>query len=866
MLLLLFRFQASEGLGKTEQAYKDIKRLIQIEPKNTAVQEAYRRVTQKAQEQVNKSRSTSGMIDQMIEAISSSSETAERKKQALNNLAIYAHQPGSRDILLKGGYLDKLIPLLSVNDEYCSALMKILHGFCDQNYGFSMQLTYKLPTGQMRELIIKYTANVDHTKNALSLLITQLKAIVEYVSNQNKLKPEDAHKNMLIRENNAKVRELLEATPEYKNLLTLLVSLIAEKSLSADSREAVVDSFIQCIGYHKAISDFILSNRGIKKLLELASYSCFPMAERTSPLNVNLETYIHVSVALSSIHEKIQNYENDENLFKAQAQDIIDTFIDSQNDMSNLQGLVALSCLFLAVREFGNDIAKNNDIVVKLLLISARDDDLSQKLAAEALALGATDKTICNTIVTNGLDVLQNLYKSTDPAIKVRGLVALCKVCMKGGNDLKKQILDAEGPEKLYASCRSFLMSNESRGFDLRKWASEGLAYLTLDADVKEILVNDSGALSNLLDLAKNGDATIMYGICNTFVNLTNAYDKPEKNPELEAIAEYAKQPIPKAHEKDDEAYVKARISKLMEKGLVSALVNFTDVKSHNTKEMLARVLNAASTEVEHRGLIVAQGGVKTLLPLADRNTEQGLILASQALAKIGITSDPRLAFSGQRCMEVVRPFVKMLDFRNIPLVRFEGLMALTNLASMNDEVRRRIMKEKGFRAIESLMFDEEDEVKRAATECMCNLVLNEEAFNLFKTKDDCERLKLVTLYCGEDPPELSRAAAGTLAILTSDADICKEVILIKSCLEILKYLVSSENLELRHRGLYIVANMIHADKDIATKLIEDELFELLMALKVAASNSPNVQMELDRCFEEAQKWKLIQENPEAEN
>lgn len=38
---------------------------------------------------------------------------------------------------------------------------------------------------------------------------------------------------------------------------------------------------------------------------------------------------------------------------------------------------------------------------------------------------------------------------------------------------------------------------------DLRKWAAEGLAYLTLDADVKEELVEDSNALRSLIDLAK---------------------------------------------------------------------------------------------------------------------------------------------------------------------------------------------------------------------------------------------------------------------------------------------------------------------------------------------------------------------------
>ncbi len=44
---------------------------------------------------------------------------------------------------------------------------------------------------------------------------------------------------------------------------------------------------------------------------------------------------------------------------------------------------------------------------------------------------------------------------------------------------------------------------NPTKDIDLRKWAAEGLAYLTLDADVKEDLVADTPALRSLVDLAK---------------------------------------------------------------------------------------------------------------------------------------------------------------------------------------------------------------------------------------------------------------------------------------------------------------------------------------------------------------------------
>ena len=50
--------------------------------------------------------------------------------------------------------------------------------------------------------------------------------------------------------------------------------------------------------------------------------------------------------------------------------------------------------------------------------------------------------------------------------------------------------------------CRKFL-ANEKKDHDLRKWAIEGLSYLSLDADVKEELCDDQIALAALFDLCK---------------------------------------------------------------------------------------------------------------------------------------------------------------------------------------------------------------------------------------------------------------------------------------------------------------------------------------------------------------------------
>jgi len=51
--------------------------------------------------------------------------------------------------------------------------------------------------------------------------------------------------------------------------------------------------------------------------------------------------------------------------------------------------------------------------------------------------------------------------------------------------------------------CLYSFLCNPAKDVDLRKWAAEGLAYLTLDAEVKEDLVEDTDALKSIIDLAK---------------------------------------------------------------------------------------------------------------------------------------------------------------------------------------------------------------------------------------------------------------------------------------------------------------------------------------------------------------------------
>ena len=86
------------------------------------------------------------------------------------------------------------------------------------------------------------------------------------------------------------------------------------------------------------------------------------------------------------------------------------------------------------------------------------------------------------------------MYKSKDDQIKVRALVGLCKLGASAGHDASLRPFAEGSTTKLAEACRRILI-NPGKDRDLRRWAAEGMSYLTLDADVKEKLCEDESAI-----------------------------------------------------------------------------------------------------------------------------------------------------------------------------------------------------------------------------------------------------------------------------------------------------------------------------------------------------------------------------------
>lgn len=181
--------------------------------------------------------------------------------------------------------------------------------------------------------------------------------------------------------------------------------------------------------------------------------------------------------------------------------------------------------------------------------------------------------------------------------------------------------------------------------------------------------------------------------------------------------------------------------------------------------------------------------------------------------------------------LEVVRPLIKLLHPDKTALENYEALMALTNLASVNDSVRKRIYKEQGISNIEQYMFETDEELRVAGTECICNLVKDEDVIYLYE-KPDNDRVKLLVLYCGEPDLRLNMAASGALAQLTDKSDkICEKLFEVNAFVPIFKQAACSADIEFQFRIFYIIKNIAFASKELCALLVGTEICEVVAAL-----------------------------------
>ncbi|KAL6474161.1 hypothetical protein MHYP_G00177220 [Metynnis hypsauchen] len=845
------RAQALHKLGRLDQAFLDAQKCAQLEPKNKAFQELLRQLSAQIQQKAVQLSSTDSRVQQMFKLLLDNSAQASDRQKAAQNLVVLSREDAGAEQIFRNDGVKLLQRLLeSQQEDFVLSALRTLVGLCTGHQSRTMAIVNELGMDRLCGVMGSGTSTV--SLSACHLFQVMFEALTEGMKKDIRGKDEAI---------------LPEPSRELRSMLRHLIDMLAAPNVSGSGRDSAINLLVKQVPRKSqkhpdnSLTLWVIDN-GLKKILEVAG--TVPEITDGPPLTDN--TLMSCSVLLNKLYDDLKSDKEREN-FNTLCEEYVQHHFRGPGLESKLRAIQTVSVLLQGPSDVGNRTLEMSGVMDAVISLCASDNITHQQVAVETLIHAAGKAKRASFITANGVALLKDLYKkSENEQIRVRALVGLCKLGSAGGTDFSMKQFAEGSTLKLAKQCRKWLC-NDSLPPNSRRWAIEGLAYLTFDADVKEDLVDDKNALQAMFQLAKSEDKTVLFAIGSTLVNCTNSYDVEKPDPQLVELAKYAKQHVPEEHPKDAQSFVEKRVVKLLEAGVVSALVCMVKQESptltETCRECIARVFLALVERQEDRGMVVAQGGGKALLPLVSESTDVGKIKAAQALAKITITSNPEIAFPGERVYEVVRPLASLLALDCSLLQNFEALMALTNLAGISDRLRQKIVKEKAVPKVEGYMFEENDLVRAAATECMCNLILSPEVQKLYLATDS-DRLKLLVLYSGEDDERLRKAAAGTLAVLTGEMpEVCARIPTTTShWLEILQALLLSESQDLRHRGVVITLNLMQAERSLAEKLMESEVLEILSVLAKAADTSQaSVIRAAQRCLDLALEYGLIRSN-----
>ncbi|XP_055111811.1 protein unc-45 homolog B isoform X2 [Symphalangus syndactylus] len=811
------RCQALEHLGKLDQAFKDVQRCATLEPRNQNFQETLRRLNTSIQEKLRVQFSTDSRVQKMFEILLDENSEADKQEKAANNLIVLGREEAGAEKIFQNNGVALLLQLLDTKKpELVLAAVRTLSGMCSGHRARATVILHAMRIDRICSLMA-----VENEEMSLAVC-NLLQAIIDSLSGEDK------------REHRGKEEALvLDTKKDLKQITSHLLDMLVSKKVSGQGRDQALNLLNKNVprkdlAIHDNSRTIYVVDNGLRKILKVVGQvpdlpSCLPLTDNTCML---------ASILINKLYDDLR-CDPERDHFRKICEEYITGKFDPQDMDKNLNAIQTVSGILQGPFDLGNQLLGLKGVMEMMVALCGSERETDQLVAVEALIHASTKLSRATFIITNGVSLLKQIYKTTkNEKIKIRTLVGLCKLGSAGGTDYGLRQFAEGSTEKLAKQCRRWLC-NISIDTRTRRWAVEGLAYLTLDADVKDDFVQDVPALQAMFELAKTSDKTILYSVATTLVNCTNSYDVKEVIPELVQLAKFSKQHVPEEHPKDKKDFIDMRVKRLLKAGVISALACMVKADSailtDQTKELLARVFLALCDNPKDRGTIVAQGGGKALIPLALEGTDVGKVKAAHALAKIAAVSNPDIAFPGERVYEVVRPLVRLLDTQRDGLQNYEALLGLTNLSGRSDKLRQKIFKERALPDIENYMFENHDQLRQAATECMCNMVLHKEVQERFLA-DGNDRLKLVVLLCGEDDDKVQNAAAGALAMLTAaHKKLCLKMTQVTTqWLEILQRLCLHDQLSVQHRGLVIAYNLLAADAELAKKLVESELLEIL--------------------------------------
>ncbi|CAO1613165.1 unnamed protein product [Sympodiomycopsis kandeliae] len=382
---------------------------------------------------------------------------------------------------------------------------------------------------------------------------------------------------------------------------------------------------------------------------------------------------------------------------------------------------------------------------------------------------------------------------------------------------------DEQDDDRLLGLARHQILSRSSHLLP----ALESLGYLSTISRLKESISNDAELLQAICSPSKKSteqpskrvDTSLQYAQSTIIFNLIARKPLLSKEQEqmvkLKAMAnaqkqgqQQPKQDATQNNPLEDTSAVDSRCTKVIEAGGVSLLVSLSTSPSKAVDENVGQALLSLTTKQDalQRGKIIQAGGAKALLvlcskvikqqeqdndngdarksplnlPSSQAKTSSTSLAAMQSLSQLCITTSPAILF-GPNNVLIALPFLShlYLSSSSTPLQKFESLLALTNLASVNAETAFQVITYRSIKETleESILLQDNEMIQKAALELLCNTIsVDEKVFTTWKS--DSKKLHLLLAFSNSGGSRTSferrLAASAVLAILASDEETCK--------------------------------------------------------------------------------------------
>ncbi|OEH76838.1 TPR domain-containing protein [Cyclospora cayetanensis] len=423
----------------------------------------------------------------------------------------------------------------------------------------------------------------------------------------------------------------------------------------------------------------------------------------------------------------------------------------------------------------------------------------------------------------SGVDaILKLLRDETRPeALRAKLGVALARVCVHS-KVVKEEVLERVNLFILLEELLQQLLQRQQQPGKNKKGMDDDLArcvlelffFLSLHAEFKSKLVELANFPTGSKDLLRavldvgaqfcsNSGSLPRYLLCGGLCNLMKSSADKDRcrkqrglhggvdldESQLEELEAFYDQlpaeakPVPNGQiDLGDEASVCSLRQVLLERGACKLLVRACTAKPLPSPNVLLAAGSSfflLAKNEKNRGLLVKEGALRALLTAigALKTYPEDKRDLQQAAAQLCISVNPAL-FSYHDALDLV-PVVLPLLSDSYELLQYEGALAITNLTSVNEELRQRAFSGDAWRLLGNLLFSENDLLRAAALEGWCNLAGSSKVQDFLggKTagKADVQDLRLLLAFCLEtNNPRAQQAAAGALATLLNNSDIAK--------------------------------------------------------------------------------------------